>query len=260
MTQIIGQRGRRFQAATTSLVAAMTTRPTYTRKLQIDNLMANLNGFGVLPVLDGLYVLAANDAQAASLNWASPSTFPLTLSGSPVLAADRGYTGDAVGASLLTGYNPFTNIANMLQNSMSMFFYSLTAAVSADASIDDMGISNTAINCYTSLGNFGTRGGNSTTDSTVNTKASGAGLFSMRRNNSANYDIDIDGVKLATKTRASSAFSNAAIALLMRTGLPTPTSARQCAIAGFGGYLSQAQILATFSAMRAYLTALGAVS
>jgi hypothetical protein len=92
------------EAAT--IVANMSTEPTNARKGRIDTLVGDLKTAGVWDKLDALWVMAAHDAQAASINWMDPSGTKLTAYNSPTFTADEGYKGNGSSSYLLTGHAP----------------------------------------------------------------------------------------------------------------------------------------------------------
>lgn len=88
---------------TNTLVAAMSSAPTDTRKQHINTLIGALKTSGVWSKLGNLYVLAAHDSQAARINWVAPGTSDLTAVNSPTFTTDRGYAGDGATSYLTSG-------------------------------------------------------------------------------------------------------------------------------------------------------------
>lgn len=102
---------------TRTLRAAMTVPPPPGRLWQIDQTIRQLKQHGIWQKLDVLWMLAAHNAQAARLNWKSPSQFALTAVNSPTFTSDRGYAGNGTTSYLDTGWNPATNGVQYTLNS-----------------------------------------------------------------------------------------------------------------------------------------------
>jgi hypothetical protein len=83
-----------YDIETTTLINAMTVKPTPGRASLIASTVRGLKNYNLWSKLGFLYVLAANNSQAASLNWVAPSVGVLTTSGTITFLADRGYTSD----------------------------------------------------------------------------------------------------------------------------------------------------------------------
>lgn len=93
-------------------VGASTVPAGVWRQRQMQAVFYGLTDAGVWSQLDLLYVIAAHNAQAAALNFKSPSTFALTAVNSPTFAANRGYAGNGSTSYLDTGWSPANNGVN----------------------------------------------------------------------------------------------------------------------------------------------------
>jgi hypothetical protein len=120
VNQLNGFNSRLLEVETISLLAAMTAQPDFARVFLINRMIKALKLNGIWDRLDLLYVKAAHNSQAARLNWVTPSSFTLTVVGSPVFTADRGYAG-AASAYLNTGWDGATNAVKASANSISVF-------------------------------------------------------------------------------------------------------------------------------------------
>src|SRR5690606_39788847 len=80
---------------------------------------------GAWGALDGLYVLAAHDAQAARINWKDPANVATTIN-APTFTADRGYQGDGSSSSLDTNFNPVSASQNYQQDACHLGVWPLT--------------------------------------------------------------------------------------------------------------------------------------
>ncbi|UHD44860.1 hypothetical protein LUX29_17800 [Aureimonas altamirensis] len=101
-----------------ALIARMAVPPDAARAKLIAALVQDLKSSGVWQTLDGLYVMAAHDAQAARLNWRG-DLLNLTPAASPIFTADRGYQGDGAAAYLAID-NADANAVRFTENGASI--------------------------------------------------------------------------------------------------------------------------------------------
>lgn len=80
--------------------------PTAGRRTLIDTTVRKLIEAGIWPLGKALWVLRAETAIQASVNWITPSASLLVPVNSPVFTANSGYTGDGVSAYITTGFTP----------------------------------------------------------------------------------------------------------------------------------------------------------
>lgn len=100
-----GQGNGGFTAEALALIARMSPTPNYTRKVVINQLVADLIAGNVWNDLDVLHVYAADASGNALLNFKG-SSYSATNSGA-TFTADRGFTGNASSAYLNPGgYGP----------------------------------------------------------------------------------------------------------------------------------------------------------
>lgn len=102
---------------TKAIIAAFTTPPAPARIAAINSCVGLLIRGGVWGSLDVLYITAAANTQAASINWKSPGSNPLVQVGSVTFVADRGYTSDGTTGYFTTGYTPSTAGGGFMQDS-----------------------------------------------------------------------------------------------------------------------------------------------
>lgn len=112
-----------------ALIARMAVQPGTARVKLIDTLVRDLKSSGVWQALDGLYVMAAHDAQAARLNWRG-NLLNLTPAASPPFTADRGYQGDGA-AAYLTINNADVDAVRFTENGASIGVWLNVCAVEA---------------------------------------------------------------------------------------------------------------------------------
>lgn len=254
-----------FAVAADTLFAAMTTPPTQQRKVLINNLITALQISGVWAKLDAFYVLAAQDAQAASLNWKNPATFTLTENGLVTFTANQGYAGDGSTGFLDSGFNPSTAGGNYAQDSAHLSVRNRTSRA-ADAT-SQIGLRNNAQNSFADLAcrfsgdlmvarpNSGAAGGTfAVTDS--------VGHFLANRSASNAVQPYRNASSLGSGTAASAALISGNIYILAenRVGVGvTVPSTDQIASVSIGGSLSAVEVTAFYNAELAYMQGVGAV-
>lgn len=109
-----------------AIFGAFTTPPDDTRKGLINAYVLALKAGGVWNSLDGLYVFAAADSQAALINWRNPGTHDATLVNAPTFTQDRGFTGNGTNSYVNSNFNPSTAGGLYVQNSAHISARSLT--------------------------------------------------------------------------------------------------------------------------------------
>lgn len=237
-------------SSVSGLVARMTTAPSAARVSQIATLIAGLQNAGIWSKTRGLWVLAAADAQAASLNWIS-SANTLTPVASPTFTADRGYAGDGVASYLDTGLAP----VSAEKNSNYMMVWTRT---DVNASQVDFGNARTRI-ISRSAGNLNTNNCATTSDTVA--VANSIGMTVISRGNGTGYSRFRNGVDLTDATQASLAPStiNLYIGARNSAGTADTFSTRQIAAAAYGNQaLNSTEQAAYYSLMNTYMTAVGA--
>ncbi|WP_143145851.1 hypothetical protein [Devosia enhydra] len=245
-------------------MARFTTPPTPERKVLINTLVGSLIDAGVWAKLDGLWLLAAADAQAGRRNWIQ-NAYNLTAVNSPAFAADRGYTGNGSSSYLDTGLVPSTFGGLYALNDASFGYWSLTSR--AGNSSNPMGSSSgvnsspfsiinprfTDDRLYPTVNDTGSGGGGA-----ANTQTSG--LLSAQRDSAANVQVYRDGSLLANLSIASVALPSNSFALLARktgSGAVNVTADQICM--GYVGRALGALHSDLKNAVETYLTAVGAV-
>lgn len=124
-----------IQAATTALLARMSTAPSTARRNVYDKLYFDLDQAGLMSKIKLLYILGAHEEATALLNLMSTS-YDLTKNGSPVFTANAGFTGTGNTADFLaTGYNGTVTPEGVGQNDAHSGVFGLTNASSAAGEI-----------------------------------------------------------------------------------------------------------------------------
>ncbi len=235
--------------------SAFTTPPTTARKRLIGNLVSVLKGFGVWSKLDGLWLTAAADSQAAAINWVDPGTYDLTAVNSPTFTADRGYQGDGATSYLDTGM-VMNGLSKYTQDSAMAYGYNRidhagdNSAMLVGASTNALrclprGATDFFVGCINDLSAFATAISDALGSSVINRSASN--LSQLYR----------DGVSLTTNGNASEALGAQNIWLLR--GAANYNGDSQISAAAIGASLDAAEHLALHEAIEAYLTGVGAI-
>ena len=256
--------GVSYEAEALTYFAAMSVAPDDTRKGHLNTLIASLKTAGVWAKLDGLYIMAAHDAQAARVNAVNPASVA-TANGTITFTTDRGYAGNGTTGYLNTGFNPTTAPSpKYARNSAHMGAWSRTA-VNAGAEIGvacGLGTPATAqilsnvfgsSRVYTNNGNSVIAFANSPTTHICwsRTGSNTAPYYS----NAALQGTDVNGsVVLANAEFLISAQNQST------TGTVTPGAycQNQIMFTHFGQSLSGAEVTAMYNALSAYKTAVGA--
>jgi hypothetical protein len=251
--------GSSNEAETTTLTGAMSVFPTELRVGAINALIAWLKATHVFELLDGLWVLAAHDAQAARLNWVA-RTFDLTAINAPTFTIDRGYTGDGSTSYLTTAFNPTTAPSpKFVLDSATVGVWSRTD-YQVGASAYDIGWNDGAYATFASFSSAANvfRGA-------INTNALadyGANLsteahWTLTRTASALTQAFVNGAQHGTdNTGASVAIPNSNLRILSSDA--ANFSPRQIAAAYIGSGLTAANIADLHTGLQNYMTAVGA--
>lgn len=242
-----------YDPAATALFARFTTPPTTARKLLISNVIASLKAGGVWSKLDGFYLTAAADSQAARQNWVQ-DLYNLTAINSPAFVADRGYTGDGASSYLDSGFDPTTAAGLYAKDSAHMGTFQRTAGNGAGVA---MGNANARLNPSGSTGPafLQTRANDGTTTNGTSGTLPAYGAWSRAASGSYTaYEGSTDTSTIVSV--ASTALTAASFTICRANGLTLNSS--QIAAAHFGGALTGAQLKSARDAITTYLQAVGA--
>lgn len=262
-SSLVGRQGG-FSPEALALFARFTTPPTAARQILINNRINAAKASGAWDARDGFYMMAAADAQAAGLNW-KQDAYNLTPSGTvaPAFEADRGYTGDGLTGYLATGFTPSTAAGQFALNSAHLSVYSLTNAQSDGVAIGSRTTSTTGQSLLflrTATDNTLIRLNQDASQVTTIASTDSSGAFVMRRSGATAGEVFRNGASLGTSAIVSTSLTAAAITIgaLNTGGVIGSFNNYQFASAGYGGNLTDAQILAEYNADRAYLQGVGA--
>jgi hypothetical protein len=249
-----------YDPSAEALFARMSPEPNAARKGVINDLIVALKADDVWDDLDVLYVLAAATAADALLDWKNfggAAAFNATLVGAPAFAADRGYTNTATSDYVDTPYTPSTAGGVLTQNSAHIAGWSRTSGQSATATSDNgsgLGVNGLAVAYRRSAtGTTDFRVNDSTTSSTA-AIGDGSGLYVANRPDASNKQLFRNGAQVGTDFAvASVGLFAAALRVNGRN-----TLSREMAAFSVGASLSAPKQSAYYTALLAYMTAVGA--
>lgn len=245
-----------FDYLTSALTNAMTTEPTFARSVLIDNFFKTIRPAGIVDALDAIYVTAAEDSQAATLNWLDPTKFNLTIVGTPTFTQNKGFTGNGTNAYLNTNYTFGQGKATQDNNSGGIW---TNSAINENRIA--MGINNWLIYPRNTGFNIETRNHTTASNTTTFGGLNSVGLVAMSRSSASTYMVYKDGVLRNTLSNTSTTPSAHPVLLLAQnnsTGTAINFSNRIVNAAFIGRALTDSQQTTLYNAFNTYLTAVGA--
>lgn len=253
-------------AEAATLVAAMSSAPDDTRKGVIDTCIGAIKTAGVWTKLDCLWILAAHDSQAALLDWKNLSD--ATAVNSPTFTTDRGFTGDGSTSYINTNFTPSTDGVNYTQNSACMGAYLNAGTDTAVSGPNSIGFSSNSNTRQSRIEPWRSATGGATVRvrmndaaaTTVGTIATRFGLTASNRSASNAVQVYRNGSSIGTSAVTSAALGtiDAYILGFNDAGLLNGQNDNRCAAAFVGGSLTSTEHADLFTAIEAYLDAVGA--
>lgn len=238
-------------AASLAIYAAFTTPPTLARKKLINNWVVATQS--VWPKIDCWWTPAAADSQAALINWIAPGVNDLTVSGSPIFTADRGYAGDG-GTGRLSGPNPSGIVGRKIAQDSAHIGVWLNTNVAEDNG--EIGGSSLFIRARTTSNTTSGRVNDGTASTWFNSVTDSRGHTVGSRGQSGSYVPYKNGVAGTPLSVASTALLNSSFQLCS-----TNSSTSGTAIVGaghIGSDLTAAEVLTLNNATLAYMQGIGA--
>lgn len=248
-----------YEPETDALLARMTSAPDSTREGHIDDFIAALKTAGVWDKLDGLFVTAAHDEQAALLDWKEDRT-AVKAASAPTFTTDTGFATTSTQFWHLD-ITP-ADCVYFTQNSASMLYWANdstatgTNGTATFASLDSGNI--VGLNPRSSGDLIASRlcSGTATTGGTITDKA---GLAGVSRTSSTAVQHYKNGAASGSAGSATSAsLASVAEFSIGRRGGST-YQATNCALAAIGGGLTAQEMSDFYDAALAYMTAVGNV-
>lgn len=246
-----------LEPETRLILNSLLVEPNKAHTALIDDTVNQLKQAGIWSKLDCLYFLAAPSTDIAAVNWINPGQYNLTAVNSPTFTANVGYSGrvDAVTPPYLqTGFNPVALAgtdddgngvadepwaAQFRMDNNSMFVY---AEYIEDTPAYIIGSRTHAISPFPTSYNtrvYGRDGDESGDYVSGITRISG--LYGMSRDNSADFDMYVNGVNVGTVVQASGTMYSESIQILKRATNTDTCNANIVRAAGFGTSLSDVE-------------------
>lgn len=245
-----------YQAVLSRATSLGYTLPSYNQQVKQNAMIVSLKTLGVWNLFDLFYV-PCNDGSSSfgSINWVSPSTYQLALSGGtpPTWTSNEGYVGSSNG-HIDTGWKPSSNGVNYVQNSASVLVYNF----------NDLAATNSTL--------FGWQGATSSgrtilapenADQTVTWQinqsglltASGSnnnsvGLYHLDRSSSSLQELYKDGSLLLSDTAGTSGIANLNAYLL---------AANNNGSVGARGTGRKLSVFATGASLRTYVSSIDTI-
>ena len=251
-------------AEAATLVAAMSSAPDDTRKGVIDTCIGAIKTAGVWTKLDCLWIRAAHDSQAALLDWKRLSDS--TAVNSPTFTTDRGFTGDGSTSYINTNFTPSTDGVNYIRDSASMGAYLNAGTDTAVSGPNSIGVSTASHQARIEPWRSSTPGAtvrsrvNTLTATTVGTVTTRYGLTAINRSGGSAEQVYRNGSSIGTSAVASTGLCNIDVYELGQNNAGSLGGASDNRIAAsfVGGSLTSTEHADLFTAIEAYLDAVGA--
>lgn len=242
----------------TGILSRFTGSASFAYRAIVNNTVQKLTDAGLMTKLLGLWVHAVpTNSTDALLNWITPGTRNMTITGSPTWTANQGFTGD--GATAILSATASIVSFGAAQDNVSVGTYVRTASAAAAAVIGKItGTRNVYLQSFTS-GALTQRLNDTTND--TNTPSRYTGLFTLSRSVSTGYVTFLDDSAGTTIVRTSTAPSGTLSFLGTTDGTGNEFSTAQLAFSFIGTALSASDVAALRGIMvDYYLVQIGAVT
>lgn len=259
-----------LEPETRLMLSSLLTEPSKSHTQLIDDTIYQLKQAGIWSKLDCLYLLAAPSTDVAAVNWVNPGQYNLKEVNSPTFTANQGYSGrvDAVTPPYLqTGFNPVALegtdddgngvvdepwAAQFRVDNNAMFVW---ATYVEDISAYIIGTRAHAISPFSA--SYSTRvyarnGVESGVYVSGVTRASG--LYGMSRDNSADFDMYVNGANVGTVAQASGVMYSESIQILKRAVNSETCNGNIIRFAGLGAALSDAEYSDLYRIIASYMS------
>ena len=263
-----------LEPETRLLLSSLLAEPSKSHTQLIDDTIYQLKQAGLWSKLDCLYLLAAPSTDVAAVNWVNPGQYNLKEVYSPTFTANQGYSGrvDAVTPPYLqTGFNPVALegtdddgngvvdepwAAQFRVDNNAMFVW---ATYVEDISAYIIGTRAHAISPFSA--SYSTRvyarnGAESGVYVSGVTRESG--LYGMSRDNSADFDMYVNGANVGTVAQASGVMYSESIQILKRAVNSETCNGNIIRCAGFGAALSDAEYGDLYRIIASYMSRIAA--
>lgn len=249
-----------YEDETIALMARMDVQPVSARREAINDLVAAVKDAGVWDKLDGLWLLAAHDDQAARRNWVADQ-FNLTAVNSPTFTEDQGFTGD--GATSYLGSGLYSNTAGIKYAQDDAYMAAFVLSTLANDNMLDVGLGAGYINSNTFSAKYAVRANHNTSEG-VSIPYTGLpnhlGYFSWSRSGPSSVYLAKDGTKLLDSTQVSGSIGSNQFTIGTNAAVPSNSSSRKIGAVAIGSHLTEAEDTALYTAIHAYMQIVGAVA
>lgn len=236
-------------ADVSAYVSAMTFPPPPALVSLLETLILDLKGDGVWSKLRWLSVFGLHDEQAGRINAKVP-TEVASNPGSPTFTVARGFTGTSSTADLLNTNLPGTVLTD---TDASLFAFVLARA---NSGTNIMGYDSSRGRLTHSTGSTNANGSIVTLTGSIRSGAANNQLVAVRRTGTSQV-TSLDTANGTTSTVASNTVNQTATIRFL--GTPSSASNTQLFAAGFGAYLTDTELSALNTRIRALATAQGAI-
>lgn len=247
-----------YDPSSVLIFAAFTTPPTVARKELINKTVLALKAASIWTSIDVLYILAAADSQAASINWKNPGTNSLTTTATVTFTADDNAAGDGVSGFLDCNYNASTFGGAFTQDSAFAAGWSRTSGQANTSAVGWFdGTDGVTISPRTTNDNAGYRINQASQSNTSNgTVTDGVGFFAANRSASNAIQMYKNGSSIGSQSTVSTALNNHNFNAV-GSAAAASFNTRAWAAVAFGGSLSAGNHLNLYNALNLYMAPLG---
>lgn len=244
-----------MEQETGAVLSSFTEGSSFARAQLVNDLIVSLKTAGVWDKLGLFYVLAADDEQAARINWKNPGSGVLSAVNSPVFTQDRGFTG--TGASWLNTGVAASGVPGWSQDNAMLFGWFLDSGQDSGAAVGGQGTYRASMNPRTTADRFTSSVNAGTVNFAFVTASDASGLSAADRSNSTQVVQYKNGTAWGTLTQTSYTPGTGTLGFLRAGGFYS--AVRQIAAGGWGASLTAGEHAALYSALSTYLTAVGAI-
>jgi hypothetical protein len=221
-------------------------------KAAYDTLICGLVSDGVYAQQDSLLVFAAQDVTSSLLDLTA-NAHNATAVNAPTFAANQGYTGNGTSSYIDTNYNPSVSSSGMsLNNTHGAVYFGTTQTT---ALVPGYGSNNSLFRMLvTGKPTMALQNRNDASNTLSFSDASAADnrLFASTRRDSTQFFLFINGASASSVAATSTTLSDEIYALASGTGPATFSNAQVRALS-VGQQLSDAQALALYNRLHAYM-------
>lgn len=245
-----------YDTDATALFARMSVQPDATRKTLISNQFIAGKAKSFWAKLDAIWIFAAHDSQAATLNWLN-SNFTATTTSSPTFTTDQGYAGNGTSSYLDLVFDPTTATSpKFTQNSATFVARSNTDNSSSTGWAGWVsGTNGVTINPRNTSDITTNRINSAAFSSASSTSTSGVGMFGVSRTGASTCASYRNGTNILN----SSTTSIAPVAGSLKIGSINLSSwrANQASMAAIGSGFTDQEHADIYSWFETYRTSIG---